>query len=341
MRFPPDLLRQCWFLAGPTACGKTAVGVALAERLDAEVVSLDSMTLYRGLNVGTAKPTATERGSIPHHLLDVLDPWAEFSVADYLAAAERVCREIVDRGRVPLFVGGTGLYLRSLLRGVFEGPSADWEYRRRLEAQAGTHPPGWLHAQLAQVDPAAAARLHPADERRLIRALEIHHRTGRPASEQQQEPPLPPDQRPPHVYWLVPPRDWLYERINTRVDQMIQQGLVDEVRRLLADPRGLSRTARQALGYKEIIEHLEGRRPLPEAVERLKTRTRQFAKRQHTWFRHLEECRPVPITGKESAAEIAARILHLALPGPDLPARQTAEVDAPLLDPSAGGERPL
>lgn len=315
MRFPVDLLQQCWFLAGPTACGKTAVGVALAEQIDAEVVALDSMTLYRGLDVGTAKPTAAERGAVPHHLLDVLDPWEEFSVADYLTAAERVCREIVARRRVPLFVGGTGLYLRSLLRGVFAGPSADWDYRRRLQTQARAHPAGWLHAQLRQVDPAAAARLHPADERRVIRALEIHHRTGRPASEQQQERPLPPDQRPPHVYWLVPPRRWLHERINARVDQMIQQGLVEEVRRRLADPRGLSRTARQALGYKEIIEHLEGLCPLSEAVDRLKTRTRQFAKRQHTWFRHLEECRPVPITGEESAAEIAARIVHLARTG--------------------------
>lgn len=338
MRFPPELLRQCWFLAGPTACGKTAVGVALAERIDAEVVSLDSMTLYRGLDVGTAKPTAAERHAIPHHLLDLLDPWEEFSVAEYLAAAERVCREIVARGRVPLFVGGTGLYLRSLLRGVFAGPAADWEYRRRLEAQARTHSPGWLHEQLRQVDPAAAARLHPADERRLIRALEIHHRTGRPASEQQQEQPLPPEQRPPHVYWLVPPRHWLHQRINARVEQMLQQGLVEEVRRLLADPRGLSRTARQALGYKEIIEHLEGGCPLPEAVERLKTRTRQFAKRQYTWFRHLEECRPVPITGEESAAEIAARMMHLARSGPDVPAGPTAPVETAARDATAGGQ---
>lgn len=306
MTFPLDVLQRCWFLAGPTACGKTAVGVALAERIGAEVLALDSMTLYRGMDVGTAKPTVDERRGVPHHLLDLLDPWEEFSVADYLAAAEKVCREILGRGRIPLFVGGTGLYLRSLLRGVFEGPSADWEFRRALEQEARSQSAEWLHARLQEVDATTAARLHPADERRIIRALEIHRLTGRPASELQREQPLPVEDRPQHVDWLHPPRRWLYYRINHRVDQMIQQGLAAEVERLLSDSRGLSHTARQALGYKEIIDHLEGRCTLPEAIERLKTRTRQFAKRQHTWFRNLEECRAIALTGMETPAEVAA-----------------------------------
>lgn len=310
MRFPNELLKRCWFLSGPTACGKTEVGLALAERLDAEIVSLDSMTLYRGLDIGTAKPPLEMRRQRPHHLFDILDPHEEFSLAQYVAAAEAVCRGIVERGRVPLFVGGTGLYLRGVLRGVFEGPAADWELRRRLEADAQHHGPDWLHQRLQQVDPPTAARLHPNDLRRIVRALEVYELTGRPLSEQQQQPPLPPEQRPPHVYWLAPPRDWLYERINRRVEAMFAQGLVEEVRRLLTRPDGLSHTARQALGYKEVIDHLEGRIATPvETIDLIQRRTRQFAKRQHTWFRNLEECLAVPMIGNESAEELAERML--------------------------------
>lgn len=311
MRVDSELLRRCWFLAGPTASGKTAVGIELARLIDAEIVSLDSMTLYRRMDIGTAKPTPAERADAPHHLLDILEPWEEFAVADYLAAAERVCRDITARGKTPLFVGGTGLYLRSLLRGVFAGPPADWAFRRRIDAASREHPPDWLHARVQAVDPDTAARLHPSDRRRLIRALEVFHLTGTPLSRQQQEQPLPAKARPVHVFWLSPPRDWLYERINHRVDRMLAAGLVEEVAALLADPRGFSRTASQALGYKEIIAHLREGVPLDESIERLKARTRQFAKRQHTWFRNLEECREVPITGSETAARIASRLVRL------------------------------
>ncbi len=304
MQFPTDLLRQCWFVAGPTASGKTAAGIALARRLGGEIVSLDSMSLYRRMDIGTAKPTLTERAGVPHHLIDVLEPWEEYTVAEYVTAAERVCREIVSRGHTPVFVGGTGLYLRSVLRGVFAGPPADWALRRELEQQARQEAPGWLHRKLVAVDPVSAARLHPADERRVIRALEIHALTGQPASAQQAEQPLPPEERPEHVYWLCPPRDWLYDRINRRVEEMIARGWVEEVDALRSDPRGMSRTARQALGYCELLEHLEGRCPLSEAVETIQRRTRQFAKRQHTWFRNLVECRAVEITGEETAMEL-------------------------------------
>ena len=310
MKFAPDLLQQCWFLAGPTAAGKTAAGIMLAQRLNGEILALDSMSLYRRMDIGTAKPDADERAAVPHHLIDILEPWEEFTVADYVTRAEQTCREIVGRGRTPIFVGGTGLYLRSLLRGVFEGPPADWDFRRELEAQARDHPPDWLHQQVAAVDPPTASRLHPSDRRRLIRALEIQHLTGQPASGQQQEQPLPEAERPRHVYWLHPPRDWLYQRIDRRVESMISAGLVEEVRRLLADPRGLSRTARQALGYKEMIDHLEGRCSLAEGVETLQRRTRQFAKRQHTWFRNLEECRAVPVVVADTTESIVARILE-------------------------------
>ena len=307
MTIDPSILQRCWFLAGPTACGKSAAGLVLAERLNAEIISLDSMSIYRGMDVGTAKPTKDEQQRVPHHLLDMVDPHEEFSVADYVARADSVCREIVGRNRIPLFVGGTGLYLRSVLRGVFEGPPADAEFRRDLESQAADSP-GLLHDMLRDVDPDAADSLHPNDHRRLIRALEVVHVTGRPLSQQQQQEPLPESNRPPHVYWLSPPRDWLHDRINRRVLQMIDAGLVDETAGLLQLDNPPGRTARQALGCREIIEHLEGMCSLEKAVETIQTRTRQFAKRQHTWFRNLVECREVAIDGSETPAEIADRL---------------------------------
>jgi tRNA dimethylallyltransferase len=322
MNLSQETLKQCWFLAGPTAAGKSEAGVELARRMRAEhraehraeIVSLDSMSLYRGMDVGTAKPSLELRKLVPHHLIDVVEPAEDFSVAQYVSAAGAVADEIVARGRTPLFVGGTGLYLRSILRGVFEGPSADQELREELETEAARTSPDELHARLQNVDPVAAARIHPHDTRRIVRALEVHTRTGRPLSEHHGQPALPPEERPQNVFWLSPSRTWLYERINRRVEKMFADGLLDEVRGLLASPRPLSRTARQALGYKEVIDHLEGRASLEETIERIQTRTRQFAKRQHTWFRHLEECRAIEISGNEMPAELAERIMQLASP---------------------------
>jgi tRNA dimethylallyltransferase len=312
MRFETQLLRQCWFLAGATATGKTATGIVLAQRINAEIISLDSMSIYRGMDIGTAKPSPEEQRGVPHHLIDILDPHEDFSVADYLAAAEQACRGILDRSRVPLFVGGTGLYLRAILRGVFEGPSADPGIRERLEAFAKEHSPEQLHQRLAQVDALAAKRLHPQDVRRVIRALEIFEITGRPASEQQDEGPLPESERPSRVFWLSPPRSWLHHRINTRVDAMFAAGLVEEVQSLMQQPRGLGRTALQALGYKEVITHLRGESSLPVTIDQVKTRTRQFAKRQETWFKNLVECHPLSITRQESPETVAEEFLRLA-----------------------------
>ena len=308
MQFDTDLLRRCWFLAGPTASGKTAAALCLARRINAEIIALDSMSLYRGMDIGTAKPTAAERAAVSHHLIDILDPHEEYSVAEYLRAAETACREIVARGGIPLFVGGTGLYLRAVLRGVFEGPAADWDFRRSLQQELDQSGADALHRRLQAVDPVSAERLHPADSRRVIRALEVHHLTGRPLSELQQHPPLPPEFRPRHVCWLHPPRDRLHGRINGRVVQMVDAGFADEVRALLAAPRPLSRTARQAVGYSQMIDHVGGRLPLDQTIAAMQIATRQFAKRQHTWFRNLVECRAIELTGQESPAEIAGRI---------------------------------
>ncbi len=303
-----SLTRDSWFLTGPTASGKSAVGLELARRIGAEIVSLDSIALYRGMDIGTAKPTGQERCEVPHHLIDVLDPHEEFSLAQYIEAAGRVAAEIAGRGRQVLFVGGTPLYLKGLLRGVFQGPPADWGLRRRLADEARQHGGAWLHERLAAIDPVAAARLHPNDTRRIIRAIEVFEKLGRPISELQQQFEIerPADQC--RVFVLDWPRKELYARIDLRVEQMFSAGLVEEVRRLLAGPRPLGRTARQAVGYREVIEHLEGRRDLSETVELVRRHTRQLAKRQCTWFRSLSECRFVAITGQLKATETADAI---------------------------------
>ncbi len=319
-----------WFLAGPTAAGKSAVGVQLARRIGAEIVSMDSMALYRGMDIGTAKPTAAERLAVPHHLIDVLDPWEEFSLAGYVELAGRAAAEIASRGRQVLFVGGTPLYLKALLRGIFRGPPADWELRRRLAEEARRHGSDWLHQRLAEVDSPTAARLHPNDARRLIRALEVFEKTGRPISELQRQfgagvavqpkvgvavelPPQPAAQPVAEcrVFVLDWPRAELHARIDRRVEAMFAAGLVAEVRGLLAVEKPLSRTARQAVGYREVIEHLEGRRGLPETIELVQRHTRQLAKRQMTWFRSLSECRFVPVSGQLDAGELGERITAL------------------------------
>ena len=178
----PTLTQTGWFLTGPTASGKSAVGVELARRIGAEIVSLDSMALYRGMDIGTAKPSRDQRRSVPHHLIDVLDPHEEFSLAQYVEAAGRCAAEIAGRGRQVLFVGGTPLYLKGLLRGIFQGPPADWPLRRRFCRRARQHGSKWLHGLVAEIDPVAAARLHPNDSRRLIRVLEVYEKTGQPIS---------------------------------------------------------------------------------------------------------------------------------------------------------------
>lgn len=301
---------ECWFLTGPTAAGKSAVGLALAERLNGEILSLDSMALYRGMDIGTAKASPAERAAVPHHLIDVIEPSTAFSLAEYVDAAAGVVDEILSRGRRPLFVGGTPLYLKALLRGFFEGPAADWAFRDALTAEAATHGDGWLHEQLRAVDPLAAERLHPQDAKRLIRALEVYEKTGQPISalQKQFDQALPIEQT--RVFVLDWPRDDLYRRINARVDAMFANGLVDEVRGLLARGVQFSHTAAQALGYREVLSHLAGDCTLEFAKERVQARTRAFARRQLTWFRSLSECRFVAVGADDDSDAIASRVLY-------------------------------
>lgn len=304
---PSNPFHRAIYLTGPTASGKTAAGVALAERLGAEVVALDSMTLYRGMDIGTAKPSAAERRAIPHHLIDVLDPWDESaSVAWYRDRAAEVLRYLAARGKPALFVGGTPMYLKVLLRGLFEGPSADEALRADLEAEADRLGDLALHARLAAVDSATAARLHPNDRRRVIRALEVFERTGRPLSAWQAEHDRPAEGV--RVFALARPRSELHWRIDRRALAMFDEGLVEEVERLLAGPRPPGSAALQGVGYREVIDLLEGRASRAETIERIQARTRQFAKRQETWFRGLAEVRSWPVEGDEPPESIAARL---------------------------------
>ena len=299
-----------WFLTGATAVGKTAVGVALAKRLGAEIISLDSMSIYRGMDIGTAKPSAADRAAVPHHLLDIVDPTDDYSVSQYVEAARVTAADIRARSREVLFVGGTPLYLKSLLRGLFDGPPADWRLRQEIEQELAHSGEEALYKRLAQIDPVAASHIHPHDTRRLIRALEVYRATGEPISHQQMqfEDGRPADQC--RVFVLRRRREELHQRIEGRVEAMIDVGLVDEVKQLTGEGRELSRTARQAVGYREAIEFLAGEHDREQMVGRIKARTRRFAKRQGTWFRSLSECRLVDIAGDVDADALAAQIVR-------------------------------
>jgi tRNA dimethylallyltransferase len=299
----PEALHDAYVLTGPTASGKTAVGVRLAERLGGEIISMDSMALYRGMNVGTAKPTAAERARVGHHLVDVREPWQPASVAWWLAEAGEAAAAIRGRGRQVLVVGGTALYLKALAHGLFEGAPIDAELRARLEAT----PLPELYARLQTVDPPAAARLHANDKKRIVRALEVYEQTGTPMSAHQRQFAQPAAWRRPPV-WLDLPRAALYRRIEARIDAMMSHGLLHEVRDLGNLPLPLSREARQALGYKELLDHLAGKCSLSEAVARIKTRSRNFAKRQLSWFRNWPGMVRVPLEEGEDPEAVANRV---------------------------------
>lgn len=279
----------CWVIAGPTASGKTALSIRLAKEFNCEIICMDSMQIYRGMDIGTAKPTKDEMEGIPHHMLDVVDPDEPFSVARYQEMAEEAAEQILSRGAQPLFVGGTGLYLRALRHPMAMGAvSGDEELRRSLEAQAEV--PGGrekLHADLAQVDPDTAARLHVNDVRRVVRALEVFHLTGTPFSQQPQMEADPPYQY--RVASLTMDRTTLYQRIEKRVDLMLRAGLVQEVQALLNSGVPPFAQAMKGLGYKELVPYLQGECTLDEAIYQLKLGTRHYAKRQLTWMRREED----------------------------------------------------
>ncbi|MFM2097349.1 MAG: transferase, partial [Planctomycetota bacterium] len=254
-------------------------------------------------------PDARQRAEVPHHLLDLRNPNEEFSLAEYMQAAHATAAEIRSRQRTVLFVGGTALYLKSLLRGVTTGPEADWEFRLQLQREIEEHGLPALHARLQLVDPLAAAKLHPNDKRRIIRALEVARKIGQPISHLQTQFDEEIRSQPCRVVTLAWPRPELHGRIERRVEQMFANDLVGEVRRLLADFGTLGRTASQAVGYREVLEHLRGEKSLPETVLAVQARSRQFARRQETWFRSLSECIALPMHPDEEPGKTVERIL--------------------------------
>lgn len=272
-------------LGGPTAVGKTRFSLALAKAFGAEIVNYDSVQLYRHLDIGTAKPSAEERALVPHHLFDVLDPDQPSNVADYMAMAHATIAEIVGRGKIPLLVGGTGMYARILVHGIFEAPPADAAIRERHRALVATHGNAHLHAMLAEVDPELGAKFHENDIIRVSRGLEIFEQTGKALSVHQREHRFKEPNYDALKIGLLRPREELYERINQRVDQMMAQGLLAEYKGLIT--RGLDRRLKplQSLGYRQMEEHLFGGVPLDEAVEDMKVSTRRYAKQQISWFR--------------------------------------------------------
>jgi tRNA dimethylallyltransferase len=305
--FPP--LRDVWYLSGPTASGKTAVAIELAQRIGAEIISMDSMAVFRGMDVGTAKPGPALREVVPHHLLDIVDPDCDFSLANFVQLAHAAAAEIRSRGRQVLLVGGTPLYLKALLRGVFTGPAANWEFRLQLERDIENFGVQALHERLQLVDPLAAAKLHPHDKRRIVRALEVSRQVGTPLSHLQTQFDESQSRHRPKVFALQWPRAILHQRIEDRVEAMFQNGLVAEVSGLLERHGVLSRTATQAVGYREVLEFLRGERDLVATKEKVKARSRQFARRQETWYRSLDECTRIDITDAMQPAEISRQIL--------------------------------
>jgi tRNA dimethylallyltransferase len=296
---------------GVTASGKGSLAFELARTLGGEIVSIDSMKVYRRMDIGTAKPAAEKRRQVPCHLLDVVEPSESFSVDRFLDLANESIDAIVARGKPVVAVGGTALYLKTLLFGLFDGPGEDPNIRRRLRDRFSAEGGAVLHEQLRGVDPEAAARIHPNDQRRIIRALEVHELTGRPISSFQRQFTADRMLRDWTILGLRRDKAVESRRIALRVKRMIDQGLAEEVRSLLAEDKPLSQQARAAIGYAEMIEHLEGRMTLDDAVEKIKVNTRKLAKAQRTWFKTFRQVRWLDVGEEESVESVLNRALPL------------------------------
>ena len=295
-------------IAGPTASGKTALAVELAKDLDGEVISCDSMQIYKYMDIGTAKPTQEEMQGIRHHMLDVAEPWEEFSVSRYCEMADPILQDILARGKTAIIAGGTGLYMDALIRGNDFAPCPSTGMREKLEAEADREGMEAMLEQLKAIDPEAAARLHLADRKRIIRALEVYYETGRTITEHNRMTQAVPAKYDP-VWFALEDADRadLYARIDGRVDKMLEEGLLEEIQSLLA--RGIPEkcTAMQAIGYKEFLDALAGRCTVAEAAALVQQSSRRYAKRQLTWFRRNKAVHWLVRKKGETTAEIALR----------------------------------
>ncbi|MFN3481058.1 MAG: tRNA (adenosine(37)-N6)-dimethylallyltransferase MiaA [Thermodesulfovibrionales bacterium] len=292
-------------LLGPTGVGKTGVSILLARHLNTDIISADSMQIYRHMDIGTAKPTVTEREGIMHHMIDIIEPSEEFSAGRFIEMVTPIIKDLLKKGKTPLIVGGTGLYIRAMTRGLFKGPSADWSLRKKLIETEDTKR-GSLYKHLKELDSEAAERIMPHDTRRIIRAIEVCLKTKKGITELQKSftEPLPYDFV---LIGLKRERKELYRLIEERVDRMVSSGLLDEVKMLLSMNPG--KTALQAIGYKEMISHLRGEITFDDAVRLIKKRTKAYAKRQFTWFKKEEGIMWIDITGLYTPFEIYNKIL--------------------------------
>ncbi len=272
-------------VGGPTGVGKTELMIEICEEIGAEIISMDSRQIYRYMDIGTAKPTLEQRARVPHHMIDLLDPDEYYNAFMYRKDALKVVEEVVKRGKIPVFVGGTGLYADALMRGIFEGVPADENIRKELR-ELERREPGTLRKMLEEFDPEAATRIHPNDLKRTIRALEVYMKTGRRISELQKE--TKGDERF-FVIVLTRERNELYERINRRVDEMVRNGLVEEVKKLLEMGYSKDLNSMKTIGYKEVVGFLEGRYDFQKMVHFIKRNTRHFARRQLIWFKRYED----------------------------------------------------
>jgi tRNA dimethylallyltransferase len=302
------------FLAGPTAVGKSEIALLLAEQLGGEIISADSMQVYRGLDIGTAKPSADERARVPHHLIDICDLTEAFDAAQFIRRAQQAFEEIQSRNKIPIFCGGTGLYFKAYLSGLGEAPATNPELRAELEAASFE---ALLH-ELRERDPVAYEKIDKQNPRRVIRAVEVIRLTGKKFSEQRAEwkaqSPVPIKN---NSFCFTRPSPDLHARINARVDTMFACGLVEETRTLLQHGLAENKTAMQAIGYRQVVEYLRDERSLTETIELVKSRTRQFAKRQLTWFRRHGNMEWIELKPDESLAECARKITLAS--GQDIP----------------------
>ena len=299
-------------LSGPTACGKTSLSIDLAKRINGEIISADSMQVYRGFDIGTAKITEDEKDGIPHYLIDELDPTEEFNVFEFQSRARKYIADISSRGKIPMIVGGTGFYIQSVLYDIdFSDESDDKTYRHELEKLAAEKGSDYLYQQLLECDPDAAKEIHPNNTKRVIRALEFFHETGQQISEhnkiqQQKESPYN------YAYFVLNrPRHILYERINRRVDLMMEEGLPNEVSCLLEKGYGEDLLSMQGLGYKELIPYVKGNTTLDEASDLLKKNTRHFAKRQITWFKREKDTIWIDLEAYASRDDAVAYMIQI------------------------------
>ena len=313
---PPSAIRhpRPVFLAGPTAVGKSEIALRLAEHVGGEIISVDSMQVYRGLDLGTAKPSPAERARVPHHLIDICALHAAFVAAQFVRLAQIAVAEIQSRGRVPIFCGGTGLYFKAFLEGLGETPATDANLRAELEST----PLETLLAELRERDPATFDKIDRQNPRRVIRAIEVIRLTGKKFSEQRAEWQATPrsTQHAARFICFTRAAADLHARINLRVDDMFRRGLAAETQSLLKHGLAENRFAMQAIGYRQVVEHLRGERSLAETIERVKIRTRQFAKRQMTWFRRHGHAEWIQLAASETAAETLAEHLSSRVSGP-------------------------